>query len=211
MAPRWGRTRRRPFRPRPPPGATVIAISPQATLERGIADWETRYRKAWRRDFSGRYGYAPEMVKAAERMYLFYDPMAPLDAMHAALFHGANVTRLKCRFQGHRIASGMQAMGILRQIVEHCVDGTFTTAEFYRLARARRGYNRYLRNLLARLEADDAPNLTVLLCRHVLSRQRAPKFRRALKAATLALDAQQGARPASRSAPASPAQKAALA
>ena len=165
------------------PGATVIAISPQATLDRTVASWETRYRKVWRRNFNDRYGYAPDMLADADQVYMFYDPLAPLDAMHAALFRGENIVKLRCRFQGHRIASAMQGMGILKPVVEGCVDGTLTSAEFYKLLRKRREFPRYLKDLLLRIDAMDRPWLTVLYCEYVLSKRRGPAFRKRLNAA----------------------------
>lgn len=169
------------------PGSTVIAISPQATLSRDTAIWETRYRKAWKRDFSDSspYAYAPEQIASADRVYLFYDPMAPLDAMHAALFRGGNVEKFHCRFMGHRIASLWLLMGVLKPVVTACVDGSLTRTGFYRHLRARRGTDRYERLLLATVQERKRPDLVVRLCQSVLARRRAPRFRAALREARL--------------------------
>ncbi|MEM6408750.1 MAG: hypothetical protein AAF700_10060 [Pseudomonadota bacterium] len=162
------------------PGATVVAISPQATLDRDLCSWETRYQKAWTRDFNAAYGYAPRESAAARAVYLLYDPLEPLDAMHAALFQGENVTKLKCRFQGHRIASGLIKMGLLKRVVGACVDGTLSKPDFYSMLRARRDFRRYLRELLGRIDTRRHPYLVALLCEHVLARGAAPMFRRKL-------------------------------
>lgn len=164
------------------PGATVIAISPQATLSREIAPWETRYHKVWKRDFgrNSLYSYAPDGAATAEQVYLFYDPSAPLDAMHAALFQGDNIRRFNCRRMGHRIASLWLQMGILKDIVGACVDGSLTDHQFYAALRARRQSARYERELLDAVLAKDRPALTRRLCRAVLARRRGPRFRRAL-------------------------------
>lgn len=164
------------------PGSTVIAISPQATLSREIAPWETRYHKAWKRDFgrNSPYSYAPDGAATARRVHLFYDPSSSLDAMHAALFQGDNISRLYCRRMGHRIASLWLQMGILKDIVTACVDGTLTPDMFYRCLRARRQSSRYERELLEAVLKLDRPALTRRLCRAVLARRRGPRFRRAL-------------------------------
>jgi pimeloyl-ACP methyl ester carboxylesterase len=162
------------------PGSTVISISPQATLSRDVASWETRYKRAWIRDYSSRYGYGPDMIRSAKHAYLFYDPTAQLDAMHMSLFGGDNVTKFKCRFMGHRIASAMQQMGILAPVIEGCIEGNLTTAEFYDLMRARRRFPRYLKELLAQLDKRQRPYLTAMLCEHYLSNNRGPAFRKAL-------------------------------
>jgi pimeloyl-ACP methyl ester carboxylesterase len=165
------------------PGATVILISPQATLSREIAPWETRYRKAWRRDFTSRYGFAPSMVQDAERVFLFYDPLEPLDAMHAALFRGETVEKLRCRYFGHRIASMWVRLGILKPIIHACVDGSLTRAWFYRTLRGRRDDMKFQRAMLARLLESGRPARIAMLCEAILARRGAPKFRRALKEA----------------------------
>ncbi|MDJ1008305.1 MAG: phosphoadenosine phosphosulfate reductase [Paracoccaceae bacterium] len=173
------------------PGATVIAISPQATLSREVAPWETRYRRVWRRDFSAasRYGYAPDGAAAANRAYLFYDPSAPLDAMHAALFQAPSVERYYCRRMGHRIASLWLNMGILKPVVTDCVDGRMTRVAFYRYLRRRRDSERYERALLEVVQRRGRPDLVRRLCRAVLSRRRGPRFRKALRQAEAELRA----------------------
>jgi pimeloyl-ACP methyl ester carboxylesterase len=165
------------------PGATVIAISPQATLDRDICSWEVRYQKAWKRDFNSRYGYAPDMVASAKNVFLFFDPLESLDAMHAALFRGEHVTKLKCRFMGHRIASALINMKILKPIIGACVDGTMTRPTFYTLLRARHEFRRHLRDLLGRIDEDRHPLLVSLLANYVLSRGNGPMFRRKMNAA----------------------------
>ena len=165
------------------PGATVILISPQATLSRDVAPWETRYRKAWRRDFNTRYGYAPDMMQSAGAAYLFYDPTSPLDAMHAALFSGNTVMKLRCRYFGHRIASFWVRIGILKPIIHDCVDGTLTRSRFYTRLRNRRNDMKYQRAMLTRLQEEGQSRRVIWLCQAILSRHGGPKFRRALKAA----------------------------
>ena len=165
------------------PGSTVILISPQATLDREIASWETRYRRAWSRDFSSRYAYGPQMVEKADKVHLFYDPNAPLDAMHAALFMGKNTTRYRCRFMGHRIASLWLLMGVLKPIVLECVDGSMTPGRFYSLLRARREIPRYQKEMIGHLKDHGRTWLVAHYCRAVLARRRAPAFRRELRVA----------------------------
>lgn len=165
------------------PGADVIAISPQATLDRDIASWETRYRKGWVRDWTGRYAYGPDELRAARRFYMFWDPHAQLDAMHASLYRGDNVARFRCRFMGHRIASLWQNLGILRPIIDGCIDGTLDRARFHALIAARKDSGRYQRELLGQVKARGKPRLAAALCEYVLDKRRAPHFRAELKAA----------------------------
>lgn len=169
------------------PGATIVAISPQATLERAIAPWETRYHKAWRRDFSGRYAYAPDLVATASNVHIFYDPRMATDAMHACLFRGDNIHKYRCRFMGHRIASLWISLGLLKPVVEGCVTGELTKTQFYKWMRARREHPRFQKELLHTLEAMQRPALLVQYCTAVLARRGAPHFRNARKKARQSL------------------------
>ncbi len=164
------------------PGATVLAISPQATLDRDVAIWESRYKLAWPRDFKSRYGYAPDMVASAEKMYLLFDPSEHLDAMHAALFRGSNIVKLKGRYLGHRMASLLQQMGVLKQIFLGCFEGTLSATQFHQLKRARRHSVRFQQEMLKRLVAKARHDLIVQYCEAVLNTRRGPKFRQHLNA-----------------------------
>lgn len=159
------------------PGAIVLAIAPQATLDPRIAGWDDRYTSARRRCFSDRYGYAPDMIEAAERMFLAFDPLEPPEAMHASLFSHSNVTRLRCTGTGPDPALALNSMGILGELVERAAEGNLTAGDFNRLFRARRKNLPYLRNLSTRLEDDGRVWLNALLCRSVAERLIDPRFR----------------------------------
>lgn len=165
------------------PGATVIAISPQATLDRDLAIWETRYLKAWRKDFTNRYGYGPDLVRTAEIVHLFYDPSSALDSMHACLFQSDNVLKYRCRFMGHRIASLWQGMGILKPVVEKAVDGTLERGQFFRWMRKRKEAPRYQKELLQQLKKAGNLKRLIWYCELVLASRGAPMFRAEMRAA----------------------------
>ena len=170
------------------PGSTVIIMSPQATLERRTASWETRYRKAWIRDFNGRYGYAPDQVISANKVHLFFAPDNREDAMHAALFRGENIYKFRCLFLGHRMASLMQRMGILKSTFLSCINGDITSNSFYSDLRKRREENRYQLEMLNRLVRKKRPDLIVKYCSAVLVRRPGPKFRLQLNIARKTLE-----------------------
>jgi len=165
------------------PGCTVICISPQATLDRDIAPWESRFRPGWRQNFSAAYGYAPDMIARADKVFLFYDPTMALDAMHAVLFQGANLSKFKCRFMGAQIGAIWQAMQIHDEVVERAIDHDLPAPVFYRLMRKRHDYSPYQKEILARLREQEKHELLVRYCRAVLTRRRAPTFRHEMNAA----------------------------
>jgi hypothetical protein len=173
------------------PGATVILISPQATLDPGLTEWDDRFPHMRRTDFTRRYGYAPDMIEAAERAFVVYDPGEELDAMHATLFVRPNVDRIRYRRGGAgSIDADLRAMGVFHTVVEAAAEGTLTRMTFLRALRERRTHLPYLRALLSRVQAEGRPYLTVLLCRAVLKVHRTPRFRHFLEEAAHELQVQ---------------------
>lgn len=164
------------------PGATVIAIQPQATLDPRVAEWDVRFRDMRRLSFTDRYGYAPDMLDAAEQAFVFYDAGVTLDSMHAALFTRPNVSKIRLRHLGHDLDQHLVHMDVLYRILSRAGEGRLTDAVIHRLMRERRDYSPYLRNLLSELENADRSILTGLLCRNVVSRMKGPRFRRRLTA-----------------------------
>jgi hypothetical protein len=82
------------------PGSRVLAASPVATLAHDAVPFERRYRAARRLDFSGARGHAPRALGAAADAIVLYDPTETLDAAQAALFSGANTTRVALPYAG---------------------------------------------------------------------------------------------------------------
>lgn len=165
------------------PGATVIALAPQATLDPAMAEWDDRFIGARHLNFTDRYGYAPDMLDAADRAFVVYDPMVELDAMHAALFRRPNVSRIRFRHAGTGLPREMMAMGALRKIFDKAGAGTLTAHDFYRALRERHNYLPYLRNLLNHVHVEERDFLTAVLCRAALDRKNAPRFRHHLEIA----------------------------
>lgn len=173
------------------PGATVIAVAPQATLDRSLTEWDDRFTHMRRTDFTNRYGYAPDMIEAADQAFIVYDPGEELDAMHATLFQSSNVQRIRYRRGGPgAIDADLRAMDIFDTLLDQAAAGTLSAQSFYRALRARRDHLPYLRALLARVHVEDRPWLTALLCRAVLKTHRTPRFRHFLEQAAHQLQQQ---------------------
>lgn len=152
------------------PGATVLALHPQATLDPRVAEWDPRFSSNRRLSFTDRYGYAPDMLEAAKHAYIIYDPMEDYDAMHAALFTRRNVTKLRCPMFGDALDQDLDMMGILSDLLDACCEGAMNPMVYHRLFRARRDHRRYLRRLLRRLDEEDRKYLNYLLCSNVSER-----------------------------------------
>ena len=136
---------------------------------------------------------AAEMLDAAEKALLVYDPDEIEDAMHASLFRGANVDHFRYRRGGAgSIESDLRNLSLVSHLAEAAADGSLGLSKAASLMRARRGHVPYLRALLSRVLAEERPALTAQLCRAVLRHQPLPRFRHHLERAEVQL----GIRPA---------------
>ncbi|WP_371170587.1 phosphoadenosine phosphosulfate reductase [Aliiroseovarius sp. 2305UL8-7] len=166
------------------PGADVIAVNPQATLSRNVTlGWENRFKPAWRRDYGGPYGYGPDGVRAAGKVRLFYDPTIAADAIHATLYTGANVEKIRCRNMGHGMLTTWRHMGVLSTIIKGCITGSITEAEIYAHLTARKRNPYYQKRLLSQLLRRNRPYWVSQYCNAVLedcAPQKRPHFRNAM-------------------------------
>lgn len=163
------------------PGAQVVAIAPQATLDPRVTEWDHRFQKMRRVSFTDRYGFAPDMIEAAARVFVLYDPEEELDAMHAALFSRDNVTKYRCTRLGKEIASALDDMQILEPMLTLAAKGALTSQSFGALYRARRNYAPYLRSLVNATEDNGRDTLSAMVVRNVLPRKPMPRLKRAMK------------------------------
>lgn len=163
------------------PGARVLAVQPQATLDPRITEWDNRFTHLRRTSFTDRYGYAPDMLDAADQAFVIYDPAQDLDAMHAALFTRPNVTKLRLRYMGGALQGDLIAMGVLEDLLVGLADATLDLKQFARIARARRDHRSYLRNLIGHTDVAQRPYLAMLVCRNVVERLKMPRVRQRLR------------------------------
>ncbi|MEI4194949.1 phosphoadenosine phosphosulfate reductase [Roseovarius sp. E0-M6] len=173
------------------PGAKVVVVQPQATLDPRIAEWDDRYRHKRRVSFDDRYGYAPDTIDAAAQAFVLYDPEIELDAMHAALFTRPNVTRFRMRYMGTDLETGLMRMQVLYRIFAQLSADKLDVLSLAQLFRNRRTDAGYQFGLLRRLTGAQRDALTLRLARFVLARRNAPPFRKALSAAKSRLEARQ--------------------
>ncbi len=168
------------------PGAAVLAIRPQATLDPDRAIWDHRTMGARKLDFTGRYGYAPEMVEAAEHVALVYDPTVAEDAMHAALF-GPLALHCRTPHLGWQTEDALEDMGAIWPLVRAAARGRLDRMAFARIWRKRHRHRPYLRSVLGVLAAQERTLLRGLWARRVLQDMDRPAFHKALVEAEAAL------------------------
>lgn len=163
------------------PGARVLAIRPQATLSPGLAGWDRRFLAARRLDFTSRYGFAPDMVDAAQHVDVIIDPHVTPDAIHAAFFARENVTIHRARGAGARTEALLDQMGLTGTLVEAAMEGRLDPVSFARLWRARRGSAPWLRGLVRKLEHAGQFGRARRVCEYGLTTDSPEPFRRKLQ------------------------------
>ena len=163
------------------PGARLLLTRPQATQDPRKVAFDRRHLAQRRVDFTSRYGYAPEMIEAAQHAYVAFDPYQRMDAIHAALFARDNTTMLRCGGFGANVKPTFRAMGIEDDLVRHAMDGTLDDAKFYAMMRARKDQVSYRRNLVNLAQKNGHPRLAATLCANQLRDGFDPYYAKQLK------------------------------
>ncbi|MDR9392843.1 MAG: glycosyltransferase family 2 protein [Roseovarius sp.] len=120
------------------PGAHVVSVNPQSTLDPDIVPWESRYENGRRQDWTLPLSDAAALTGGLGRVNIFYDPYHALDRQHVARFSGDNIRVFNCRYSNHKTAVFLRKIGALKPVMERAIFDELTAAEFYRLYRARR-------------------------------------------------------------------------
>ena len=151
------------------PGSTVVLLSPQATLDPRVAEWDTRFFGMRRVSFTDRYGYAPDMIGGANRAFVLYDPDEEFDAMHASLFQGRHITRHRCRHLGPHLGKAFHDLNILEPLLQAAGENQLTSGLINKMLRSRRLYPPYLSRLLSRLLDDGRYLPAKQVCEHAIN------------------------------------------
>lgn len=162
------------------PGARVLALNPVATLDPAQSGWDDRYRADRRRDFTSRYGYAPDMVEGAAQVTLVLDPAEQADAIHAALFHSPHIATLPARMAGAEVEPALARLGVLDPMIIAAMHGTLTRASFATLWRKRRDDGPYLRTLMQETATSGHVVRELAVCRVAAKRIKSGKVRKRL-------------------------------
>lgn len=88
---------------------------------------------------------------------------------------------------GHGMLNVWRDMGVLKSIVNGCIDGTASETDILRRLRQRRGSRVFQKALLGHLEQKGRHALGARYYRMILARRPAPHFRRAMEGALKAM------------------------
>ena len=150
------------------PGANVFLTRPQATQDPRRVSFDRRFLSQRRVDFNSRYGYAPDMIDAANKVFLAFDPMQRIDAIHASLYVRDNVTPLRCIGFGETVSDTLQSMDVRDDMMRAAMDGALNEKLFYKMNRARRGQTAYRRNIVNLAKKRGHPRLAATICANQL-------------------------------------------
>ncbi len=136
------------------PGAHVVSVNPQSTLDPDLVPWESRYENGRRQDWTLPLGDAAKLTKTLGPVNIFYDPYHDLDQRHIDRFSGDNIRVFKCWFSNHKTAVFLRKINALKPVMSHCIFDELKELDFYRLYRERRylpwyrgGLSSYFRDL----------------------------------------------------------------
>lgn len=150
------------------PGATVVALSPQSTLNEALVPWENRFRKGRARDWTLPFSDASEQLAQLGRAYLLYDPFFTRDKKHIMRMPQDRLIHLRGFGFGHKSAVVLRRMGLLKSFMKGAITNSLDTAEFYRAIRARKDLYIYRVNMENHLDLRGHP-------------ERIPGFRQAFR------------------------------
>ena len=148
------------------PGATVLAIAPQATLDPEIAPWDSRFSWARRLDFRSRFGFAPDMLEGSRNAFILYDPTQTADAMQATLFRQPFVHMLRSPRLYGPTPEALARMNLLVPMIELAATGRLTGQKVASLLRKRHSDPAHLRALTRQIACSERPGLTAIAARH---------------------------------------------
>ena len=157
------------------PGATVVALSPQTTLNTALVPWEDRFAKGRARDWTLPYSDAATQVDALGRAYVLYDPFFEPDKRQVMRLPQDRVIHLKGFGFGHKTAVVLRRMDKLKFVMQEAIEGTLKASVFQDIARARKDIYLYRISMEAHLTQR---------CRHSLIDQFRTAFRQRRRMST---------------------------
>ena len=170
------------------PGANVLAIAPQSTLDRRILPDDNRWGWTARLDWDGRFADAAGAPDGAGQVTIIADPYFQPDYDQVSRITGDNVTWLHTPFMGHQLPNAFVLMGILKPLLFAAAEGTLTPALFYKAFRARNDLPRYQHDLLMQAESRGKLRSAIRICEYTLRKRKAKNIAASLERLRAKLD-----------------------
>lgn len=129
------------------PGATVVAIDPQSTLDPGAAPWDTRFSDSASLNWMLPFSDAAVGVGEAGKAYVIYDPFLATSQRHIDRLPQERLIRLKAFGCGEKVAAVLKRIGMFDTLLERAIMGKLQASEFYPAIRGRKDVYAYSRSL----------------------------------------------------------------
>ncbi len=146
------------------PGARVLALAPQSTLDRDRVPEDNRWGWTARRDWSGRFGDAKGVTAAAASLTVIADLYSPLERLHVSRLEGDNIRVLNAPFMGGNVVTHLRDLGALETVIRGSTDGSLDAATLRAALKGRHELPRYHVDLAAAAEARGRPDLVRRVC-----------------------------------------------
>ncbi len=159
------------------PGAHVLAIAPQSTMNALLIPGEDRWRWTQKLSWDTRFHDAAGQLGTAGQVTIIADPYFKPDHDQVVRLLADNVRWLHTPFMGHQLPNAFVTMGILKDLLFAAAEGRLTPELFYRLFRARRDLPRFQHDLLMQAEARGKIRSAIRICEYTLRKREAANIR----------------------------------
>ncbi|MEP2640031.1 glycosyltransferase family 2 protein [Roseobacter sp.] len=159
------------------PGAHVLALEPQTTLDRDILPNDNRWPWTKKLNWKNRYGDASDGTAACNTVVVVSDPYFDMDRAHVKRLSGDNITHLRIPFFGHKVAHPLTIMGNLKPLLADMTRGTFDATQYYRLLRNRHYLPRFQHGIIQLARDKGHLKLALKACEFTLEQRKAPNIR----------------------------------
>lgn len=134
---------------------TVIAVSPQHTVDPRLCPWETRWQPDVANTAFEELPYVP-----APTQYVFYDPRVKLDSRHVdAIERAGRTIRIPVPYAGHPVGALLVETGALQSAIRAIVAGDFDPRDVMAQVRRERRVSQHRYYVLARRASKRRPAL----------------------------------------------------
>ena len=166
-------------------GSWVLAFSPQSTLNRSIAPFETRFHRAFRKTNWNDEPFLDSAKEAhkIEKVTIIYDSLDSSDRQHADRLDGPNVQRVPIPCSTHKAIRLIAKSGALNETLREFAEKGRLGKDFRQNMQVRKNIWSWRRELIKELEQREHRQLLAKVCYRFLSEKDYGFAREALKRA----------------------------
>lgn len=123
---------------------TVLAMTPQTTLNLRKVPWENRFKIAQRMSWRGEYADAVGKSVNAKKVIVIVDPFVEPDLRHVQRLKQDNLHIVNAPFLGHGIALPLTQLKALGPLITNGQNDELDLLQFHQNIRRRKSWPRYL-------------------------------------------------------------------